>query len=244
MGANGHPPPPSTTAQNRSHSAGGGGGGGGGGANPSSSGMTAALRHDPGLAREWSPEEQATLDELLAKYASNAPVIRYAKIAMKLPEKTVRDVALRCRWMNKKESGKRKKDDHNSSKKSKDKKEKVSDSSSKPPVHMVGRPNVPPYPLPVLPMDDDEISSKAIGGPTGEILENNAQVLSQISTNLNSMQIQDNISLLCQTRDNILRVLKEINDAPEIMKQMPPLPVKINEDLVNSLLPRPTVPMQ
>jgi hypothetical protein len=35
-----------------------------------------------------------------------------------------------------------------------------------------------------------------------------------------------------------------INDAPEIMKQMPPLPVKINEDLVNSLLPRPTVPMQ
>jgi len=146
--------------------------------------------------------------------------------------------------MNKKESGKRKKDDHNSSKKSKDKKEKVSDSSSKPPVHMAGRPNVAPYPLPVLPMDDDEISAKAIGGPTGEILETIAHVLSQISTNLTNMQIQDNISLLCQTRDNILRVLKEINDAPEIMKQMPPLPVKINEDLVNSILPRPTVPMQ
>jgi len=163
---------------------------------------------------------------------------------MKLPEKTVRDVALRCRWMNKKESGKRKKEDHNSSKKSKDKKEKVADSSSKPPVHIAGRPSVPPYPLPALPMDDDEISSKAIGGPTGELLENNAQVLSQISTNLGTMQIQDNISLLCQTRDNILRVLKEMNDAPEIMKQMPPLPVKINEELVNSILPRPTVPMQ
>jgi len=38
--------------------------------------------------------------------------------------------------------------------------EKVSDSSSKPPVHMAGRPNVAPYPLPVLPMDDDEISAK------------------------------------------------------------------------------------
>lgn len=25
---------------------------------------------------------------------------------------------------------------------------------------MAGRPNVTPYPLPVLPMDDDEISSK------------------------------------------------------------------------------------
>ncbi|VAH49131.1 unnamed protein product [Triticum turgidum subsp. durum] len=135
--------------------------------------------------------------------------------------------------------------------------EKVADSSSKPPVHIAGRPSVPPYSLPALPVDDDEISSKdtdpehkcdpsyaAIGGPTGELLETNAQVLSQISTNLGTMQIQDNISLLCQTRDNILRVLKEMNDAPEIMKQMPPLPVKINEDLVNSILPRPTVPMQ
>nr|CAB3487505.1 unnamed protein product [Digitaria exilis] len=173
MGANGHPPPASAAVQNGSHS-----GGGGGGANPSNGGTAAALRHDPGLAREWSPEEQATLDELLAKYASDAPVIRYAKIAMKLPEKTVRDVALRCRWMNKKESGKRKKEDHNSSRKSKDKK------------------------------------------------------------------IQDNIALFCQTRDNILRVLKEINDAPELMKQMPALPVKINEELVNTMLPRPTVPMQ
>jgi hypothetical protein len=34
-----------------------------------------------------------------------------------------------------------------------------------------------------------------------------------------------------------------MSDAPEIMKQMPPLPVKINEELVNSILPRPTVPM-
>ncbi|KAL5214950.1 hypothetical protein ABZP36_004102, partial [Zizania latifolia] len=245
MGANGHPPPASSAAQNGSHSSGGGGGGGGGGgANPSTGGTAAALRHDPGLAREWSSEEQTTLDELLTKYASDAPVIKYAKIAMKLPDKTVRDVALWCRWMNKKESGKRKKEDHSSTKKSKDKKEKVSDSSSKPLVHIAGRPNVPPYPLPALPVDDDEISSKAIGGPTGELLETNALVLSQISTNLSTMQIQDNISLLCQTRDNILRVLKVlnplINDAPDIMKQMPPLPVKINEELVNSMLPRPT----
>ena len=64
MGSNGHPLAASVAAQNGSHS---GGGGGGGGANPSNGGTAAALRHDPGLAREWSPEEQATLDELLAK---------------------------------------------------------------------------------------------------------------------------------------------------------------------------------
>lgn len=28
------------------------------------------------------------------------------------------------------------------------------------------------------------------------------------------------------------------NDMPELMKQMPPLPVKLNEELVNSILPR------
>ena len=70
MGSNGHPLAASVAAQNGSHSGGGGlggGGGGGGGTNPSNGGTAAALRHDPGLAREWSPEEQATLDELLAK---------------------------------------------------------------------------------------------------------------------------------------------------------------------------------
>jgi hypothetical protein len=67
MGANGHPPPASAAAQNGSHSGSGGGGGGGGGANPRNGSTAAALQYDPGLAREWTPEEQATLDELLAK---------------------------------------------------------------------------------------------------------------------------------------------------------------------------------
>ncbi|RRT46355.1 hypothetical protein BHE74_00033761 [Ensete ventricosum] len=56
------------------------------------------------------------------RHASESSLIRYAKIAMLLPNKTVRDVALRCRWMTKKESGKRRKEDHNLSKKCKDKK--------------------------------------------------------------------------------------------------------------------------
>ena len=33
------------------------------------------------------------------RFSSEASIIRYAKIAMKLQNKTVRDVALRCRWM-------------------------------------------------------------------------------------------------------------------------------------------------
>ncbi|KAL6865106.1 hypothetical protein ACP4OV_016257 [Aristida adscensionis] len=196
----------------------------------------AALRHNPGLAVRWSLEEQALLDEGLAKYAADAPVVRYAKIAMGLPDKTVRDVALRCRWMIKKESSKKRKEE---AKRSKEKKERVGDSSTKGPAQLVARSNAPSYTLPVLPMDDDDVSYKAIGGPTGQLLEHNAQILNQIYTNISSMQVQDNLPLLCQTRDNILAVMKEIGDVPEIMRQMPPLPVKLNEDLANSMLPRP-----
>uniref|UniRef100_A0A0E0L0S5 Myb-like domain-containing protein n=1 Tax=Oryza punctata TaxID=4537 RepID=A0A0E0L0S5_ORYPU len=197
----------------------------------------AALRHDPGLSVRWTPEEQAVLEGGLASYAADAAVVRYAKIAMNLPDKTVRDVALRCRWMAKKESNKKRKEE--SSKKNKEKKERANDSSSKGPAHLVARPNATPYSLPVLPMDDDDVSYKTIGGQTGQILEHNAQILNQIYTNISNMQVQENIPLLCQTRDNILAVLKEIGDVPEIMRQMPPLPVKLNEDLANSMLPRP-----
>ncbi|CAN6360567.1 unnamed protein product, partial [Urochloa humidicola] len=202
-----------------------------------SASTVAALRHDPGLAARWSPEEQVLLDRALAKFAADAPVVRYAKIAMSLPEKTVRDVALRCRWKAKKESSKKRKEELY--KKSKEKKERIGDSSSKGPAHLVARPNAPSYTVPVLPIDDDDVSYKAIGGPTGQILEHNAQILNQIHSNISNMQVQDNLSLLCQTRDNILAVLKEVNNVPEIMRQMPPLPVKMNEDLANSILPRP-----
>ncbi|KAF0926364.1 hypothetical protein E2562_023080 [Oryza meyeriana var. granulata] len=198
----------------------------------------AALRHDPGLSVRWTPEEQAALEGGLASYAADAVVVRYAKIAMNLPDKTVRDVALRCRWMAKKESNKKRKEEL--PKKNKEKKERANDSSSKGPAHLVARPNAPPYSLPVLPMDDDDVSYKTIGGQTGQLLEHNAQILNQIYTNISNMQVQENIPLLCQTRDNILAVLKDrISDVSEIMKQMPPLPVKLNEDLANSMLPTP-----
>lgn len=39
------------------------------------------------------------LIRVLYRYASQPTIVRYAKIAMKMKDKTVRDVALRCRWM-------------------------------------------------------------------------------------------------------------------------------------------------
>ncbi|OIW08980.1 hypothetical protein TanjilG_05956 [Lupinus angustifolius] len=201
-----------------------------------------AMKHNPGISLDWTTEEQAILEEGLTNYASASNIVRFAKIALQLQNKTVRDVALRARWMNKKENSKRRKDDHNLTRKSKDKKERVSDPAVKP-SHFAARPNVPPYVhLPMIAMDnDDGISYTAIGGPTGELLEHNAQALNQISANLSSFQIQENINLFCQTRDNILKIMNDFNDSPEVMKQMPSIPAKLNEELANSLLPRTTL---
>ncbi|CAM8894223.1 unnamed protein product [Rhodiola kirilowii] len=198
----------------------------------------AGLRHNPGISTAWSADEQSILDELLIKHASEPSIVRYAKIATCLKDKTVRDVVFRCRWMNKKESGKRRKEDHSTARRNKDKKEKGADSSARPTSH-AARPNGPMYVPPIIPMDnEDGISYKAIGGVTGQLLEQNAQFLSQISANLAAYQLHENISLLCQTRDNILNILNNSNDVPDTMKQMPPLAEKINEELANSILPR------
>lgn len=200
-----------------------------------------ALRHDPGLSLEWTSEEQARLEELLAKYPSESSTLRYAKIAKELGDKTVRDVALRCRWMSKKESGKRRKDDHNLARKNKEKKEKVTDSMPK--SNVANRTNGPPYAQSVMPMDsDDGISYKAIGGATGQLLEQSAQALDQISVNFAACKVHENINLFCQVRNNILSIFNDLSDAPDTMKQMPPIPVKLNEDLANSILPRASVP--
>ncbi|KAF3789961.1 hypothetical protein EJ110_NYTH05527 [Nymphaea thermarum] len=208
------------------------------------SGPAQALKHNPGICLEWTADEQSILEDGLAKYASESNIVRYAKIAMQLKDKTVRDVALRCKWMSKKDNSKRRKtEDHNLSRKSKDKKEKSTDPAK--PSQSGARQNVPSYTMQMLPMDnDDGISYKAIGGPTGQLLEQNAQVFNQITSNLASFKIQENISLFCQTRDNILTILNDLNDMPDVMKQMPPLPVKVNEELANSILPPPTLPMQ
>ncbi|KAF8402373.1 hypothetical protein HHK36_013328 [Tetracentron sinense] len=149
-----------------------------------------ALKHNPGLSSEWTVDEQSILEEGFIKYASESIMVRYAKIAMQLNDKTVRDVALRCRWMTITE--------------------RISDPSAKSSPHITARPNVPSYALPMIPMDnDDGISYKAIGGATGQLLEQNAQVFNQISANLAAHQTQENISLFYQTRDNIFTILNK-----------------------------------
>ncbi|KAK2425106.1 hypothetical protein QL285_035391 [Trifolium repens] len=199
------------------------------------------MKHNPGIY--WTPEEQATLEDGLRKYVSLSNVLCYAAIAVALNDKTALDVALRVRWMNMKHNNKRRKDDHNLSRKSKGKKERVSDPAAKS-SQFSARPNVPPYaPAPqMITMDndddDDDVPYAALEGPSAELLEQNKQALSQISANLSSRKIQENINLLCQIRDNFIRIMN-LDDFPEEMKKKAPLTLKMNEEVANSILPLP-----
>jgi hypothetical protein len=86
----------------------GGGGGDGAPSGVKKNGATANgtdngthhLLHDVGLSLVWSPAEQSSLEEGLLKYADQKNnLVKYIKLAALLPEKTVRDVALRCVWI-------------------------------------------------------------------------------------------------------------------------------------------------
>ncbi|PPE02029.1 hypothetical protein GOBAR_DD00900 [Gossypium barbadense] len=148
-----------------------------------------ALRHNPGISLDWTPEEQTMLEDLLVKYTSDSTIVRYAKIAMQLKDKTVREVALRCRWMTgcicADFIGGRTQN-----------LEKGTDTSVKSTPHLTTRPNGPSYALPMIPMDnDDGILYEAIGGVTGELFEQNAQMFNQISANFAAFQVMHVVSI-------------------------------------------------
>ncbi|XP_065870083.1 uncharacterized protein [Euphorbia lathyris] len=193
------------------------------------------LKHDTGLAVEWSYDEQCKLEEGLVKYAEEPSIMRYIKIAATLRDKTVRDVALRCRWLTRK---RRKGDDYNLGKKVNNRKDKLVESSSKMNVPSAMPQNLAVYPLMMQRADQGEpFCFEGITGTARHLLEQNAQAFSKITANLSSFKLQDNIDLFCHTRTNITAILNDMREMPGIMSQMPPLPVSINEDLANSILP-------
>eukprot|EP00252_Welwitschia_mirabilis_P004716 TRINITY_DN15003_c0_g1_i3.p1 TRINITY_DN15003_c0_g1~~TRINITY_DN15003_c0_g1_i3.p1 ORF type:complete len:262 (-),score=69.71 TRINITY_DN15003_c0_g1_i3:454-1239(-) len=213
------------------------------GTTPNSSSYSQHLKHDPGLSLVWTAEEQSILEDGLAKFANETSILRYIKVAALLREKTVRDVALRCKWMSvqsaqKKENGKRRKtEEQNSAKKLKDRKEKAIDPSLKQTASVGQRTNLSGYVQPMPAIEEDRtLSFEEIGGTTGQLLEQNAKAFEQIASNLASYRIQENISLLCRARDNITTILNDMKDM-HVMSQMPPLPIALDDTLARRILP-------
>ncbi|KAG8475570.1 hypothetical protein CXB51_032368 [Gossypium anomalum] len=188
----------------------------------------AGFTHDTGLAVEWSVDEQYLLKEGLEKYKKEPNIMKYIKIAATLPDKTVRDVALRSRWMQRK---RRKPEELNAGKRVNNRKDKLVESSSKMNMPSALPQNTAPYPLTMHPLDQNG----RIPSEDGE-----KYLLDEMNT-LSSclcyfLLLQDNVDLFCHAKNNITAMLKDMRDMPGLMSHMLPLPVSVNEDLANSML--------
>ncbi|KAL3650643.1 hypothetical protein CASFOL_007046 [Castilleja foliolosa] len=199
------------------------------------------LKHDTGLAVEWSVDEQHKLEQGLAKYANEPNIMRYIKIAALLHDKTVRDVALRCRWMNRR---RRKPEDHSLGRKLKDRKDKLVDSTMNNTMPSASALQVPTYSLSTNHQrPSDYMLSGVLSCSARHLLEENNQAFNQISANLSTLKLQENIDLLSHTRNNITTIMNDMRNMPGIMSRMPPLPVLLNEDLATSIFPHSSQPM-
>ncbi|KAH9698706.1 hypothetical protein KPL71_024108 [Citrus sinensis] len=209
-------------------------------ANSSSTSLSVSipgLKHDAGLAVEWTVQEQYKLEQGLLNYADEPNIMKYIRIASTLQDKTVRDVAMRCRWMTRK---RRKAEEHYLGKKVNNRKDKLVELNLKTNIPLVMQQNNTAYPVTMQHMYRNvPISFEVLGisGTTRHLLEQNALAFSQIRANLSTFKLQDNIELFCRTRSNISATLNDMRCTPGIMSQMPPLPESINEDLASSILP-------
>ncbi|KDO57802.1 hypothetical protein CISIN_1g040522mg [Citrus sinensis] len=209
-------------------------------ANSSSTSLSVSipgLKHDAGLAVEWTVQEQYKLEQGLLNYADEPNIMKYIRIASTLQDKTVRDVAMRCRWMTRK---RRKAEEHYLGKKVNNRKDKLVELNLKTNIPLVMQQNNTAYPVTMQHMYRNvPISFEVLGisGTTRHLLEQNALAFSQIRANLSTFKLQDNIELFCRTRSNVSAILNDMRCTPGIMSQMPPLPESINEDLASSILP-------
>lgn len=201
--------------------------------------LIAGLKHDTGLAADWSYKEQALLRHGLIKYVDQPSIMKYIKIAALLPEKSVRDVALRSQWMSRKENGKRRKlEEHYTGKRCKDRKEKMGESSMNVNINPFG--NAVGYPFMMHHLNNNNqppSEAPILDNGSQQLLEENVRFLNQIASNLETVKIQDNVNLFIRTRNNITAILNSMSSMPGIMSQMPPLPVSVSEDLVSTIIP-------
>ncbi len=185
---------------------------------------------------EWTPHEQAALDQAAVKFPAERyqPFERYVRIAATLPRKGVRDVALRLRWLS--QARKRKVSEEGPNKRlRRDRCQSIFATQQKPP-NVMGQ--WPQQQLPMPQLDDHGSQTVgAVGGLVAQLLEQNLHILYQYKQNMHQFKVQEITELLVRFRDNILAVLNQMNSMDGVMSQMPQLPVRMNVELANNFLP-------
>ncbi|KFK37177.1 hypothetical protein AALP_AA4G224000 [Arabis alpina] len=185
--------------------------------------MSSAMKHQTGIALNWSFQEIAILDNCLIKYASEPNLVkRYLKIKLELEDKTVRDIAMFCRWKHNKESNrKRRKEEDNGSR-------RLSVVDNKEIIDMVVASSNSN--LDVIAQSPLVLREQQHGVVTNELIEQNKQMFSEITANFTTLKLIDNLTFFSKIGENIRKLLSDLNkNVPETMKYMPPLPEKLKE---------------
>ncbi|XP_062226205.1 uncharacterized protein LOC133924609 isoform X2 [Phragmites australis] len=197
------------------------------------------LKYGGPLAADWTHLELQVLRDGMEKYVNEQGIMKYIKIAASLPNKTVRDVAMRCQWIGKKVNTRRRKpEEHHIGRKIKERKDKFVK-----PAHW-GANHPVQTDIRVSSFMSHNVQNNLFLSGASEIdramqhlLEENNWLLNQIETNILTFQAQNNIDLFHRTRRNINDLLQGMSQMPGIMSKMPPLRISVNENLASLVLP-------
>ena len=170
---------------------------------------------------KWTEEEIHTLSVALKKFPADrySPLGRYLKVSSLLPNKGVRDVALRVKWLSKREEKKNKKGSNSSSKRKADKANKSDSSAYHGQQSALGE------------------KANVLYAPITGVLDENIVVIKQIQQNMMHNKVRENTDLLLKFRDNLMKAQGAMGSIGGVMKSMPPLPAQVNTQLVRSVLP-------
>ncbi|CAN6240197.1 unnamed protein product [Urochloa humidicola] len=200
---------------------------------PTDSGQS--LKYGGPLAADWTHLELQILRDGLDKFVHEQGIMKYIKIAASLPNKTVRDVAMRCQWVGKKVNTRRRKpQEHHTGRNIKERKDKFGEHALWGSNHLLQtgvRTNS------FVPHNVQNNMFLSGGSEIERLLDENNRLLNQIEGNILTFQAQNNIDLFHRARRNINDLIHATTQLPGMSTKMPPLRVSVNESLASFVLP-------
>ncbi|CAL5068963.1 unnamed protein product [Urochloa decumbens] len=196
-----------------------------------------SLKYGGPLAADWTHLELQILRDGLDKYVHEQGIMKYIKIAASLPNKTVRDVAMRCQWVGKVNTRRRKPQEHHTGRNIKERKDKFGEPAlwgANHPLQTGVRTNSF---VPHNVQNNMFLSGGSEIDRPQHLLEENNRLLNQIEANIVTFQAQNNIDLFHRARRNINELVHVTTQLPGMSTKMPPLRVSVNESLASFVLP-------
>ncbi|CAL5015868.1 unnamed protein product [Urochloa decumbens] len=196
-----------------------------------------SLKYGGPLAADWTHLELQILRDGLDKYVHEQGIMKYIKIAASLPNKTVRDVAMRCQWVGKVNTRRRKPQEHHTGRNIKERKDKFGEPALWGANHRLQTGVRTNSFVPHNVQNNMFLSGGSEIDRPQHLLEENNRILNQIEANIVTFQAQNNIDLFHRARRNINELVHVTTQLPGMSTKMPPLRVSVNESLASFVLP-------